>query len=91
VTGSGSFAASNLAGVLVEITAAPPTKVQPGNPSYIWDMGWLSCSTPDGFIDEKRLTRTKQIWLPRLMPLSDSFGFYLFPGVVATITELLPA
>lgn len=91
LTGSGNIAVSNRNGVLVDVTTAPPTFVQGGNPPYVWDLGWLSCSTADGFIDEKRLTRTVQIWLPSLFPISNSFGYFLNPGVVADITELLPA
>lgn len=91
LTGSSSLTVSKLAGVQVVITAQPSTKVEAGNPPYIFDMGWLSILTGDGMIEERRLTRSQQLWLPSLMPLAVSFGYYLNPGVVATITELLPA
>jgi hypothetical protein len=54
-------------------------------------MGWLSIMTGDGMIQEKRLTRMSQLWFPNLMNLATTFGYYLFPGVTATITELHPA
>jgi hypothetical protein len=91
LSGSGNVAVTGRLGVLVDITAEAPAPVAPGNPPYLFDQGWLSCSTPDGFIDEKRLTRSEQIWMPALFPISTSFGYFLNPGVTATITELLPA
>lgn len=90
VSGSGSLSVTGVTGFEVDITAAPPTKTQPGTPPYIWDMGWLSILTGDGMIDEKRLTRTHQLWLPQLAPLATTFGYYFNPGVVANVTELRP-
>jgi hypothetical protein len=91
LSGAASLSVSNLAGVLVDITTQPAGRTGEGNPPYLYDMGWLSILTSDGMIDEKRLTRTQQLWLPRHMPLALTFGYYLNPGVVATITELTPA
>jgi hypothetical protein len=91
LVGSGSLVVSDIVGVLVDITAQPPTRVQPGNPAYIWDMGWLSTLTGDGMIEEKRLTRSHQIWMPVTAAAATTIGYYLNPGVVATITLLNPA
>jgi hypothetical protein len=90
LTSSGTIGSAGLIGIEVDITAAPATKTQPGNPPYIWDMGWLSLLTGDGMIDEKRLTRTHQLWLPQLGGLATTWGYYFNPGVTATITELIP-
>lgn len=89
--GSGTIPVHELVGVLVHISSTPGGVVLPGQPPYLFDQGWLSCATPDGFIDEKRLTRLNQIWMPSLFPLADTFGYVLFDGVVADITELLRA
>lgn len=91
LSGSGSIPVHGRVGVLVDITAQASAPVLPGNPPYLFDQGWLSVLTPDGFIDEKRLTRTQQIWLPALFPISTQFGYFFNPGVTATVTELLPA
>jgi hypothetical protein len=91
LVGSGSLVVSDIVGVLVDITAQPPTRVQPGNPAYIWDMGWLSTLTGDGMIEEKRLTRSHQIWMPATATAATTIGYYLNPGVTATITLLNPA
>jgi hypothetical protein len=91
LSGSGSIPVSGRVGVLVDITTQATAPVLPGNPPYLFDQGWLSVLTADGFIDEKRLTRTTQIWLPTLFPISTQFGYFFNPGVTATVTELLPA
>lgn len=92
LTGSGSLAVAGLRGVAVEVTTGTPTTpLLPGNPPYQWDLGWMSVLTGDGMIEERRLTRQHQVWLPASMSLTTTFGYFLNPGVVATITELVPA
>lgn len=92
LTGSASLTVAGLRGVLIDITAGSPTKPPLiGNPSYLWDMGWISMMDGDGMIEEKRLTRQHQVWTPRLAPNASIVGYYLNPGVVVNITELLPA
>lgn len=89
VSSSGTFAISRLIGVQVELQDAPSFNQQfSGVPPYISDLGWLSVLTGDGLIDEIRLTRSLQIWLPRLMPMATQFGISLREGVVVRITEL---
>lgn len=89
VSSSGTFAVSRLIGVQVEVQTAPATNPTfSGVPTYISDLGWLSLLTGDGLIDEIRLTRNLQIWLPRLMPLATQFGISLREGVTVRITEL---
>lgn len=92
LTGSASISVSGLRGVLVNITGGSPSRPPlVGNPPYLWDMGWISAMDNNGFIDEKRLTRTTQVWTPRLGTNATTIGYYLDPGVTATITELVPA
>jgi len=80
----------SLRGMLVELTAGVPSHIQlPGVPEYQWDMGWMSVLTGDGMIEERRITRQHQLWFATSFPLATTFGYYLFPGVVATFTELL--
>lgn len=90
--GTGSLPIASLRGISAHVTAGTPTTpLLPGNPPYEWNLGWMSVMTGDGMIEEKRLTRQSQVWLPESMPLATTFGFFLFPGVVATFTELVPA
>jgi hypothetical protein len=89
LSGQSQFVVSQLAGVIVSIIAAPPHRQEPGNPTYEWDQGWLSISSAGGMLEEKRLTRNAQVWMPRLVNQATLFSYYLFPGVVVNITELL--
>lgn len=89
VTGTGSTAVSRLLGYLLNVTARPQTlQTRGGNPSYIFDMGWVSVSDANGMLEEKRLTRTTMVWLPRMGELATQFNFFLNPGVTVTWTEL---
>lgn len=89
VSGTGTTAVSQLLGFQLNVTARPPTnRVSGGNPSYIYDLGWVSVSDPDGMIEEKRLTRDSMLWFPRLGQLATSFNFFLRAGVTLTWTEL---
>jgi len=89
LTGSSSLSISSLVGMKATVTAGVPSHlVLEGNPPYQWDLGWMSILTGDGMIEEKRLTRQDQLWFPALMPNATTFGYFLFPGVTVTFTEL---
>ena len=88
LTGAGSFAISRLIGVQVVITARPPNRELEGAPNYIWDLGWLSIMDGNGFIQERRLTRDVEVWMPGHFQEAITFGYSLKSGVTARITEL---
>jgi hypothetical protein len=89
LSGRGSFAVSRLIGMRVNVTSHTTTRPDlEGNPSYVWDQGWMSILTSDGMIEEKRISQTHFEWLPNQMPLALTFGFDLRPGTVVTFTEL---
>jgi len=91
LSGAGSFTVADLVGVMVVVTAYPAgNRTIAGEPTYIYDLGWLSIETIDGFIDEHRLTSTAQVWLPRSMSTATKVGYSLRSGVTATLTELRP-
>lgn len=91
-TGAASLSVSGLRGMQVGITAGTPTTPElPGNPPYEWNLGWMSILSAEGMLEEKRITRQHQVWLPVAMPLATTFSYLLNPGVVATFTELEPA
>lgn len=90
--GTGSLAVTQPRGILVDVqTGVPTNPLLPGNPPYQWDLGWLTMLTGDGMILERRLTREHQLWIDSSFPLATTVGYFLNPGVVATITELQPA
>lgn len=91
LSGAGSFDVSGDVGVLVQITARPSAGlVLAGTPGYVWDVGWMSLSTGDGMLEEKRITREAMLWLPPIGKLATSFGFYLNEDFVVDVTELKP-
>jgi hypothetical protein len=88
LTGSGSFAMSRLVGLRVEVTSGPPSLVLPGNPRYLWDVGWMSVTDQGAMLQEKRITRDRMDWLPAGCPLATVFGFEANPAVTLRVTEL---
>lgn len=91
LTGTGQFPISRLLGMHVFVVEPPPGEpVLPGNPPYLWDVGWMSINDSSGMLEEKRITRSGFDWLPRDMPLASSFNYALNPGVVLTVREIIP-
>jgi len=89
LTLTGSAALGRSVGLLVDVTTFPAGNKQfVGQPPYIFDLGWVSVLTPDGLIDEMRLTREHTTWLSKLIPSSTIVGWGLRDGVTITITEL---
>lgn len=90
LTGTGSLTMPRLLGVKMELTAqniGHPSL--PGNPEYLWNQGWVSWDTPDGMLQELRVTRAEQVWLPRGAQLGGSFKWKLDAGVSMDLTELI--
>jgi hypothetical protein len=86
----GSFSVNNLVGVKVVLTTTPASiGSELGEPTYYFDLGFLSVENTDGLIQQTRVTSTNQVWTPRLMSTAATIGYSFHPGVVATITELL--
>jgi hypothetical protein len=89
LTGTGSIALGRSVGLLIDVLAFPPANKQfLGEPPYIFDLGWVSALTPDGLVDEIRLTREHTTWLSKLIPSADLVGWGLRDGVQIRITEL---
>ena len=89
MTGTQSLTVSGIIGMLVDVTTGTPTIPQlGGNPPYEWNLGFLSVSTTDGMIQQRRLTRQHMIWIPDQMHLFTTIGVFLGTGVVVNLTEL---
>jgi hypothetical protein len=90
LVGSGSLPLARAVGLRIGVDAHPasnPTHI--GMPAYIMDLGWISVLTPDGMLDEIRLTRLSTTWMSKLIPSATTLGWGLREGVTITITELL--
>jgi len=89
LSGSGAAPLERSVGLQIQVTAFPPGNQQMlGQPPYIFDLGWISVLTPDGLLDEIRLTRQTTTWMSKLIPSSTRIGWGLRDGVVVSITEL---
>ena len=78
-------------GVEVTVTGRPGGGlVLPGNPDYLWNMGWMSVSDGQGMLEEKRITRDSMVWLPKSMQDALSFNYALDAGVTVNVRELAP-
>lgn len=89
LVGTGAAALQRSVGLQIAVTARPPgNQVMLGQPPYIFDLGWVSVLTPDGLLDEIRLTRDTTTWMSKLIPSSTRIGWGLRDGVMVTITEL---
>lgn len=88
-SGTRSFGVSRLVGMQFDLDALEGEhRAGAGNPPYIFDLGWMSIMTPDGMIQEKRISQAHLVWEPQLMGEATIFGFELTPGTVGHFTEL---
>jgi hypothetical protein len=86
---TGAAAVARSVGLLIDVIAFPAGNKQLiGEPPYIFDLGWVSVVTPDGMVDEIRLTREHTTWLSKLIPSATSVGWGLRDGVIINVTEL---
>lgn len=92
-SGDGSFVLPlGLRGVQIDIIEPfPPSRVSPGTPPYLWDVGWVSLLDPNGMVAEVRPNRDTRIWMPDGAELCNVFTHNLLPGWTIDVTELDPA
>jgi hypothetical protein len=90
LTGSGNITVSDCIGFRIELTAGTPEATRPGNPTYLWDVGWASINDGGAMLQETRVTRSSYEWFPVAATLGTSFGYFANPGLTLQMTELLP-
>lgn len=90
ISGTGTLSIpSALIGLLLTVRSQPTGVItSPGVPVYERDLGWVSVLDRNGFIDEKRLTRSTQLWFPPIMSDATSVGYSLNDSVTIDISEL---
>lgn len=90
LVGSGEFAVQGLLGFLVQLTSVPPELgVEAGSPTTLFDAGWVTCGTADGWEKSTRVEHNPRLVVPEAMGLVTRIGYSFAPNVVATITELV--
>lgn len=92
-SGSGAFSVpTGLRGFKIDIIPPfPGGRVSPGQPPYLWDVGWVSILDANGMLAEIRPNRDTRVWLPVGCELATVFTHDLEPGWVIDVTELDPA
>ncbi len=91
LTGTGQFAVSRLVGLDVQVDQLPNAPiVLPGNPVYLYDVGWMAISDASGMLEEKRITRQQQVWQPSHMQEATLFSYQLNANVSLSVRELAP-
>lgn len=89
LAGTGSFPVPRTVGYLVDVIARPgDLQTFTGNPPYLTDLGWLGIHVDNILVEEVRLTRDLQIWLPASATAARSFAWALRDDVVIGVTEL---
>ena len=89
LSGSGTITLAKVLGFRLELLAGIPGHELEGNPPYIWDVGWMSCSDGGAMLQERRITRATQEWFPAEAQLATVWGYFFKGGTVARMTELV--
>lgn len=90
LSGAGSFAIAGLLGAKVDLTTTPAQLgVSGSTPPKLFDAGYVTFGTPDGYPHSYRLEHDPQLILPARAGGFTTLAYDLHPGVVVTITELL--
>jgi hypothetical protein len=88
LSGNGTIAVSGLLGIKVDVTTAPGRLGETlGDPTTIWDAGWVNIGTPDGFGPRQFISSNPMVILP-VSGAATSIGYSIPPDVTITITEL---
>lgn len=90
LTGHGSFAVSALLGCSVDVTTLPPDLGHiVGSPTQLFDVGFVTLGTADGFEHSRRIDHDGTLVIPQLGGVYTAIGYTLAPGVVVDIRELV--
>ena len=87
---AGSFPI-NAAAMAIRVTMTTPpsgTHIDPGNPTFYWDAGFITPIALTSPLRGQRLVFANETM--QLPEFTDSIGYTLLHGTVVTITELLP-
>jgi hypothetical protein len=90
LTGAGVLDVQGLLGAKIEITTDPTTLgIEGSSPTELFDRGWITWGTPDGYPQSERLQHNPQLSLPARASAFTELAYDLHPGVEVTITEIV--
>lgn len=89
LSGNGTLTIPTCIGLQIDLTTTPGwIGEESGSPPELFESGWFSWGTPDGFIGREFITHDPQLSFPPKAEQYTRIGYSLASGVVATITEL---
>ena len=90
LSGHGSFSVSQLLGVSVDVTTLPGHYGSAdGSPVELFDLGFVTLGTADGYETSRRIDHDGSLFIPPLGGVFTAVGYTLNPGVVVSIRELV--
>lgn len=90
LSGNGSFGVSDLLGVSVDVTTLPASYGRAtGTPEKLFDLGYVTLGTADGYSQSRRIDADGSLVLPPSGGIYTLVGYTLSPGVVVSIRELV--
>jgi len=90
LSGNGFLLVADLIGAQIDVTTLPDSYGRAsGEPDEIFELGFLTWGTTDGYRSSTRLEHEHQVLFPPLAGVFTVLGYSLAPGVVITITELV--
>jgi hypothetical protein len=90
LSGTGVLSVQGLLGAKITITTDPTTLgVEGTSPPILFDRGFITWGTADGYPQSERLERSSQLSLPARASAFTDLAYDLHPGLVVTITELV--
>jgi hypothetical protein len=90
LSGAGTLSVQGLIGAKVAFTTLPSELGRVGtSPVELFDAGFITWGTADGYPQSEHLEHSPQLSLPARCSAFTSLAYDLHPGVVVTITELV--
>jgi hypothetical protein len=90
LTDTNEIAVADLLGVSVQPTTIPTSYGrEAGTPETLFDLGFVSLGTTDGWVHSRRIDHDGTLFLPDQAGVFTRLGYTLAPGVVADIRELV--
>ncbi len=90
LSGTGAITIADLIGVSVDVTTQPSSYgTAAGTPVEIFDLGFVTLGTADGYETSRRIDHDGTLFLPPNAGVFTSIGYTLSPGVVVSIRELV--
>jgi hypothetical protein len=91
LSGNGEIAVSGILGAFVSFTTLPSrVGLRVGDPNVIYEVGYITFGTPDGWYPPNTIDHNPWLVLPQFMTNVTRMGYSIPADCVLTLTELVP-